>query len=152
MEVELAFGSFGRPQTEVVRRWSLISRDRDVVRDGIDNFAAFPDCNVLAVFVPACSSVCHRCFGQAGILVSRNITVELNVHSDIVPGKFPRVEVQPIIWYLHLVSVHNLLLKDTVPVTQAITPGRVVQGGHAVKETCSQPAETAIAQSSVMLL
>lgn len=80
------------------------------------------------------------------------MTVELNVHGDIVPGEFPRVEVQPVIWYLHLVSVHNLLLKDTISVTQAITPSRVVQSGHAVKETCSQPAETAIAQGSVMLL
>ena len=80
------------------------------------------------------------------------MTVELNVHGNIVPWEFPRIEVQPVIWYLHLVSVHNLLLKDTIPVTEAITPSRVVQSGHAVKETCSQPAEAAIAQSRVMLL
>ncbi len=81
-----------------------------------------------------------------------DISVELNVHGDIVPRKFPRVEIQPIIWYLNLVSVDNFLLKDTISITQAVAPSRVIQCSHAVKETCSQPAETAVAQSSVMLL
>ena len=80
------------------------------------------------------------------------MTVELNVHSDIVSGELPRVEVQPIIWYFYLVSVDNLLLEDTISVTQAISPSRIVQRGHTVKETCSQPAKTAITKSSVMLL
>lgn len=84
--------------------------------------------------------------------MSRDVTVELNVHRDIVPGEFPRVEVQPIVWYLYLVSVDNLLLEDTISVTQTISPGRVVQSGHAVKETCSQAAEAAVAEGSVMLL
>ena len=48
--------------------------------------------------------------------MSRDVTVELNVHSDVMPGEFPRVEVQPVIWYLYLVSVDNLLLKDTISV------------------------------------
>ena len=76
----------------------------------------------------------------------------MNVHSDIVPGKFPRVEVQPIVWYLYLISVDNFLLKDTISITQAISPGRIIQCSHTVKKTCSQPAETAVAESSVMLL
>ena len=80
------------------------------------------------------------------------MTVKLNVHGDIVPGKLPRVEVQPIIWYLYLESVDNLLLKDAISVTQAISPGRVVQRGHAVKETCGQSAEATVAESSVVLL
>lgn len=84
--------------------------------------------------------------------MSRYITVELNIHRDIVSGKFPRVEVQPIVWYLHLVSVDNLLLEDTISVTQPISPGRVIQRGHAVKETGSQAAEAAVAEGSVMLL
>ncbi len=69
--------------------------------------------------------------------MSRDITVELNVHCDIVPGKFPRVKVQPIIWYLYLVSIDDLLLEDAISVTQAISPGRVVHCGHTVKETRS---------------
>ena len=80
------------------------------------------------------------------------MTVELDTDGDIVPGKFPRIEVQPIIRYLYLVSVDDLLLKDTISVTQTVSPGRVVQGGHAIEEARSQPAETAVAESSVMLL
>ena len=152
LEVELAFGSFGRPQPEVVGCWSLKSRDRNIISDCVDYLAALPDCNVLAVFIPVSPSVHRHCFDRASILVSRDIAVELNVHSDIVPGKFPRVEVQPIIWYFYLESVDNLLLEDTISVTQAISPSRVIERGHAVKKTCSQPAKTAVTKSSVMLL
>ena len=80
------------------------------------------------------------------------MTVELNIHSNVVPREFPRVEIQPIIWYLHLKPVDDLLLKDTISITQAISPGRVIQRGHTVEKTRSQSAETAIAESSVMLL
>ena len=80
------------------------------------------------------------------------MTVELNVHGDIVSGKLPRVEVQPIVRDFYLISVNDFLFKDAISVTQAISPGRVVEGGHAIKETGSQPAEAAIAESSVMLL
>ena len=90
--------------------------------------------------------------GHDSILVSRDMTVELNIHSNVVPREFPRVEIQPIIWYLHLKPVDDLLLKDTISITQAISPGRVIQRGHTVEKTRSQSAETAIAESSVMLL
>ena len=76
----------------------------------------------------------------------------MNVHGDIVSGKFPRVEVQPIVRYLYLISVDNFLLKDTISITQAISPGRIIQRSHTVKETRSQTTETAVAESSVMLL
>ena len=84
--------------------------------------------------------------------MSGNMTVELDVHGDIVPREFPRVKVQPIIGYFNLVAVDDFLLEDTVSVTQAISPSRVVQCSHAIKETSSQAAETAIAESRVVLL
>ena len=84
--------------------------------------------------------------------MSRDITVELNVYGDVMSGKFPRVEVQPIVRDLYLKTVDDFLLKDTVSVTQAISPGGVIQGSHTVEKTRSQPAETAVAESGVMLL
>ena len=84
--------------------------------------------------------------------MSRDITVELNVYSDVMSRKFPRVEVQPIVWNLYLKPIDNFLLKDTISVTQAISPGGVIQRSHTVEKTRSQPAETAVAESSVMLL
>ena len=84
--------------------------------------------------------------------MSRDMTIELNVHSDIVPGEFPRVEVQPIVRYLDLISVDDFLFKDTIPITQTVSPGGIIQRSHTVKETRSQPAESAVAESSVMFL
>lgn len=84
--------------------------------------------------------------------MSRDMTIELNVHSDIVPREFPRVEVQPIIWYLYLISVDDFLLKDAVSITQTISPGGIIQRSHTVKKTRSQPAESAVTESSVMFL
>ena len=84
--------------------------------------------------------------------MSRDITVELNVNSDVVSRKFPRVKVQPIVWNLYLKPVDNFLFKDTISVAQAISPGGVIQRSHTVEKTRSQPAETAVAESSVMLL
>ena len=51
------------------------------------------------------------------------------IDSDVVPGKFPWIEVQPVVWDFYLVAVDDLLLEDTVPVPQAVTPGRVVERG-----------------------
>ena len=84
--------------------------------------------------------------------MSRDVTVELNIYSDVMSGKFPRVEVQPIVWNLYLKPVDNFLLKDTISVTQAISPGGIIQRSHTVEKTRSQPAETAVAESSIMLL
>ena len=84
--------------------------------------------------------------------MSRDITVELNVYSDVMSRKFPRVEVQPIVWNLYLKPVDDFLLKDTISVTQAISPGGIIQCSHTVEKTRSQPAETAVAESSVMFL
>ena len=84
--------------------------------------------------------------------MSRDITVELNVNSDVMSRKFPRVKVQPIVWNLYLKPVDDFLFKDTISVAQAISPGWVIQRSHTVEKTRSQPAETAVAESSVMLL
>ena len=80
------------------------------------------------------------------------MAVELYVHGDIVSWELPRVEVQPIIGYFNLIAVDDFLLKDTISITQAISPSRVVQGSHAIKETSSQAAETAITESRVVFL
>lgn len=42
-----------------------------------------------------------------------HIAIEHDVYNNIVSWKLPRVEVQPIVWNLNLVSVNNLLFEDT---------------------------------------
>lgn len=82
----------------------------------------------------------------------RDITVKLYVYGNVMPGEFPRIEVQPVVRNLYLVSVNNFLSKDTVFVTQAITPRRVVHCSHAIQETCGQTTKTAVSQRCVVLL
>lgn len=67
-------------------------------------------------------------------------------------GELPRIEIKPVVRHLHLVTIDDLLLEDTVSVTQTISPSRVVQGRKTVKEASSEPSKTTVTQSSIMLL
>lgn len=67
-------------------------------------------------------------------------------------GELPGVEVEPVIGDLDLVTIDNLLLEDTVPVAQAITPGGVVQGRKTVEETGGKSAETSVTEGSIVFL
>lgn len=69
-----------------------------------------------------------------------------------MPGKFPGVEVEPIIGNFDLVAINDLLFENTVAVPQSITPCREVQCGHAIEETCRQSAQAAVSQGGVVLL
>lgn len=66
--------------------------------------------------------------------------------------ELPRVEVEPVVWDLDLVTVDDLLLEDTVSVTQTVAPRGVVERGETVQEAGSQTAQTTVAQSGVVLL
>lgn len=64
--------------------------------------------------------------GHAHLLVSPYVTIKLNINSDIVPRELPWVEIEPVIGDLNLISIDDLLLKDTIPVPESIAPGRKV--------------------------
>jgi hypothetical protein len=66
--------------------------------------------------------------------------------------KFPRIEVEPVIRNLDLISIHNLLLEDSISVSQSVSPSRVVQRGKRVQETSSKTTETTISKCSVVFL
>ena len=69
-----------------------------------------------------------------------------------MPGELPGVEVEPVIRNLDLISIDNFLLEDTVSVAEPISPRRIVQSGHTVKEARRKSAKTTISKGSVMLL
>lgn len=54
---------------------------------------------------------------HADLRLSADIAVELYVHSDVVSGEFPRIEIQPVVWNFYLVSIHDFLLEYAVPVS-----------------------------------
>lgn len=69
-----------------------------------------------------------------------------------MPGKLPRIEIQPVVWNFHLVSIHNLLLEDAVSITKPVAPCRVVQSSHAVKEAGRKSTKATVTESSIVLL
>ena len=71
------------------------------------------------------------------MLTSADITY---IDGDIVSREFPRVEVEPVVWDLHLVAVDYLLFEDAITIPQAVAPGRVVQGCKAVEEARGEAA------------
>lgn len=85
-------------------------------------------------------------------LVLPHITKELDVDRDVVASELPRVEVKPIVRNLDLITINNLLLEDTVFVSQSVTPGGIVERGQAVEEASGKTAKTAISKRSVVLL
>ena len=66
--------------------------------------------------------------------------------------ELPGVEVQPVIRNLDLISIHNFLLEDTVSVAKSISPCRIVQSSHTVKEARRKSAKSTVSESSIVLL
>jgi len=48
------------------------------------------------------------------------------VDDNIVSRKLPRIEVQPIIWYFYLITIHNFLLEDAITIPETIPPSRII--------------------------
>lgn len=136
LEVELSAGSLAGPQSQVVGRRSGIAGNGNIVSDGLDDLAALPGSDGLAVVISALG----------------DMAVELDINSDIVARELPGVEVEPVVWHLDLVAVDDLLLEDTVAVPEAVTPGRVVEGSQTVEEAGSETTETTVSESSIVLL
>ena len=114
LKVKLATSGLAGPETEVVASARLVSRNGYVKGNSLDNLSTLPRALLLALV----------------ILPAVDLAVELNVNYNVMALELPWVEVQPVVGNFDLVSVDNLLLKDTVAVAQAVTPGRVVERGH----------------------
>jgi hypothetical protein len=152
LEVKLATGSLAAPETKIVagasfvsRNWSISFRLQILIANSLTrhiksnsghNLAALPRALLLALIV----------------LPAIDMAVELHIHNDVVTLELPRVKVEPVIWHLNLVSIDDLLLKDTVSVTKTVSPSWVVQRGHRVEEAGGETTETAVAERGVVLL
>ena len=116
LEVKLSAAGLARPKSKVVRRLGSIARDGHIIGNGLDNFAIFPGMHDLAAL----------------ILVLANAAIKLNVDRNFVTREFPGIIIEPVVGDLHLVSVYDLLLEDSIAVSQSVSPSRVVQCSHAV--------------------
>lgn len=80
------------------------------------------------------------------------MAIKLNVNSDIVPRELPWVEIEPVIGDLNLISIDNLLLKDTIPVPKPIAPSRKVHRRHTIEEARGESSKTTISKRCIMFL
>ena len=69
-----------------------------------------------------------------------------------MPREFPRIEVKPVIRNLNLVAINNLLLEDTISVSQSISPSWVVERSQGIEEASSQSTEATISKCSILFL
>lgn len=86
------------------------------------------------------------------ILPLVDVPVELDIYSNIVSWKLPGIKVEPVVWNLHLIAIYDLLLEDAISISEPVTPGRVVEGSETVEEARCETAETAVTESSIVLL
>lgn len=63
---------------------------------------------------------------ESYLLVLADIAVKLYLDRDIMPWELPGVEVKPIVGDFDLIPIDNLLLEDSIPVTESITPRRII--------------------------
>lgn len=80
------------------------------------------------------------------------MTVEHDVDSNIMTSKLPRIKIEPVIRHLNLITIHNLLLENTIAVPQPVTPSRVVQTGQRVQKARRKASETAVSERRIMLM
>jgi len=75
-----------------------------------------------------------------------------HIDRDVVSGEFPWVKVKPVVRNLDLITIDNLLLEDAIAITQAVTPGRIIQARKTVQEASSKSTQASVAQRGVVLL
>jgi hypothetical protein len=61
-----------------------------------------------------------------------------HVNDNVVSGELPGIEVKPVVRNLNLISIHNFLLENTISVSEAIAPSRVVERRERVQEASSK--------------
>src|SRR5262249_16185138 len=79
--------------------------------------------------------------------------VELDLHLLMLPTNFPRIGIgEQVVGMLPLPAIHERLAEHAVLITEAITGGGQLHGGHRVEETRSKPAQTSVAQTGIRFL
>mmetsp|Transcript_101606 Transcript_101606/g.140414 ORF Transcript_101606/g.140414 Transcript_101606/m.140414 type:complete len:202 (+) Transcript_101606:1511-2116(+) len=86
-------------------------------------------------------------------MVLSHVTVETNRVSYIRALNFPRVSIlQPEVRNFNLVTILDLLLEDSVFVSNTVTPSRNLKSGERVKEASGKAAKTTVSESGISLL
>ena len=129
-------GGLGGPETEDVHRGGAVADDRDVVREADDGFRVDP--------VPL----------EVAAVVKHLLAAAEEFHF-LLPVRahdFPRGAVNdPVVRMLDLVAVDELLAEKAELVMDAVADRGKIQGGERVEVAGGEAAETAVAETHVLL-
>jgi hypothetical protein len=135
-EVE-GFGCLGFPQAQCVGRVDAISQDGCVVGNAVNHASGNPARALAAVFV----------------VPDFRVATELHIAAPFGARELPGIAVaQPLVGFLDLPAVDDLLLEDSELVADAVTQRWHFERGQRVNETRGKAAETAIAQARLVLV
>ena len=134
-EVELIKGQwFPQSQSDCVE--SCITRNGSIISSGNDSFTVLP----------------IRSLNSFVIYSFSYLAVEMNLVFNVDTLDFPRISVtQPIIWNLNLKTVFDNLLKDSVVISDTISPSRIVKRCERIQEAGCQSSQTSISQGCIDL-
>ena len=135
VEVELIAGS-ASPETEIVGVVSVVSWHWGVIGLGHHDLTILPDGSLSATLV-----------------VLSDTTIEPHWVHNVGSLDLPWVALlEPEIWDLDLAAIDDLLLEDTVVVSDSVAPSWQLKGGHRVEEAGSESTETSISEGGIGLL
>jgi hypothetical protein len=117
--------------------------------NSLHHFASLPDMSLRSIVITT-SSISSQ--GTA-IHELPGISIKADIDLDIMTGDLPRIIVsQPIIWKFSLIAIYDLLLKDPVIVSNAISHRRNRKGRKRVEETGGKTSKAAVSKRGVRLL
>lgn len=81
-----------------------------------------------------------------------NVTVKVDRQHELGSRLLPRVSVpEPVVRFLDLLAVLNLLSENTVLVADTVSVSGQSEGGHAVEEARSETSQSSVSQTRVLL-
>jgi len=133
-----ALDGLGIPDAEGVDKAVAVADDGQVVGNRLDGAVAF-----LPEHGPA----------ELLVIVRGHVAAEVHLLGVLGSAELQGIAVlKPVVRDFLLVAVLDLLLEHAVVITDAAAVGRIVEGGKGIQETCSQTAETAVAERGIGLL
>ena len=127
----------GLPQAQRVRRVDVITEDRRVVGNAIDDAARHP----------------ARALATELVVPDLGVAAELHLAAPLGPRDLPGIAVaQPLVGLLHLPAVDDLLLEDAELVADAVAQRRHLERRQRIDEAGREAAEAAVAQARLVLL
>lgn len=134
-EVELIEGQwFPQSQSDSVE--SCIARNGSIISSGDDSFTILP----------------IRSLNSFVIYSFSYLAIEMNFIFNVNTLDLPRISVtQPIIWNLNLKTVFDNLLKDSIVISDTISPSRIVKRCERIQEAGCQSSQTSISQGCIDL-